>query len=646
MKMNIIKRVLKVPLLFSRIAICIGGICCASIAYSQNDVSGACQGTFAFIHGSDGARDARAWLSNGDGTFKSTYITTATGLSRYGQGTEVFGLEGSAATFWADIDQDGDVDIIHATENNNNSIYVFLNNGDNTFQTTPITTTGIQPDGSGEVFAGVSGSEQSWLRDTNGDGMLDYVFSNNRDQITVWFGDGAGHFSTTISKQTTLLGAGGHHTSGISGSESFLLDDVTGDGIVDLIGTYDDSSTGRIIIWKGVGDGTFITSVYYTRLLEDTGGSNSSGSADNEYSQFSDIDGDGYMDYIHAESYDSTLDIWVWLNDKTGKFPTAPIRTTVPNVVGNRPPGGGDRFANYTGNEQSFFVDINGDNLPDFVTTNDNSGTNSGISVYMNLGNSLFSTTPINTLLTNFRTGSWSSTQSAFLGCGFVVVSPICSPSTPKPLLSASSINNVCPSTTVNLQTVTASNKPSAATLTWHTSIPASNSNKVTNVSAYGTNGTLYASFFDATNNCYAANGTAITPFNVAINSCVSPAAGTIACNQTQLSPIPVVGVASQVVLRVTVNVTTIGTFPVSVSGSGMSLANGLSEVTATTTGIQSFFIPLKYDGSALGTLVFTIGAAGQCSVDLSSNAAKKKVISDVWTLDNCTYKVAAPTLK
>jgi hypothetical protein len=92
-------------------------------------------------------------------------------------------------------------------------------------------------------------------------------------------------------------------------------------------------------------------------------------------------------------------------------------------------------------------------------------------------------------------------------------------------------------------------------------------------------------------------------------------------------------------------NITTVGTLPVSVSGSGMTLVSGFSNVTATTTGTQVFYIPMKYDGTALGTLTFTVGT-GTCTADLNSATAKKKALVDVWTLDNCTYKVAAPTLK
>jgi hypothetical protein len=135
--------------------------------------------------------------------------------------------------------------------------------------------------------------------------------------------------------------------------------------------------------------------------------------------------------------------------------------------------------------------------------------------------------------------------------------------------------------------------------------------------------------------------------YYVFVLACPIPAGvGTVDCAKTQIAPIPIVGTASQVVATITVNVTTIGAFTLTLSGSGMSLANGVTSVTASTTGIQRFYVPLNYTGTALGTMNFTVGAAGTCSADLSSVPAKKKVLADAWTLDNCSSVLAGPSLK
>ncbi|MDZ7897839.1 MAG: hypothetical protein U5N85_07400 [Arcicella sp.] len=116
----------------------------------------------------------------------------------------------------------------------------------------------------------------------------------------------------------------------------------------------------------------------------------------------------------------------------------------------------------------------------------------------------------------------------------------------------------------------------------------------------------------------------------------ITPGVGVIDCNKTQISPAPVFGTASQLDLIVTVNVTTIGSFALTVSGSGFSLANGVTNLTATTTGIQAFHIPVYYDGTALtNSLQFTVGTAGSCTADMTK--APKVISKNIYSLDGCT---------
>lgn len=119
--------------------------------------------------------------------------------------------------------------------------------------------------------------------------------------------------------------------------------------------------------------------------------------------------------------------------------------------------------------------------------------------------------------------------------------------------------------------------------------------------------------------------------------------AGTIDCAKTQISSAPVFGTAGQKTLSVTTNITTAGCFgPLIVSGSGMSLPDGFTQLCTNTTGIQTFSIPVNYDGSALSTMSFTLGALGTCTADLTK--APKKAICDIWTLE--CVPTAAPSLK
>ncbi|MDZ7934332.1 MAG: hypothetical protein U5M51_05075 [Emticicia sp.] len=90
------------------------------------------------------------------------------------------------------------------------------------------------------------------------------------------------------------------------------------------------------------------------------------------------------------------------------------------------------------------------------------------------------------------------------------------------PVLSASTKQNTCPATAVNLTTITASNQPSGSTLTWHTGTPATNANKIAGTLVFP--GTYYAAFYDAANDCYSGQrGAATTPVTASVNVCPFP---------------------------------------------------------------------------------------------------------------------------
>ena len=101
------------------------------------------------------------------------------------------------------------------------------------------------------------------------------------------------------------------------------------------------------------------------------------------------------------------------------------------------------------------------------------------------------------------------------------VLLPNCSAGTVAPIIATTTKANVCPATTVDLTSITASNLPASTTLTWHTGTPATTANKVTGTALAA--GTYYAAFFDATNNCYSAT----TVVTATVASCI--------CNTTPI---------------------------------------------------------------------------------------------------------------
>jgi hypothetical protein len=94
-----------------------------------------------------------------------------------------------------------------------------------------------------------------------------------------------------------------------------------------------------------------------------------------------------------------------------------------------------------------------------------------------------------------------------------------CTAGTSAPALSATTKANVCPATTVDLSTITASNTPVGSTLTWHSGTPATTANKLSSITSLAA-GTYYAAFFDAAANCYSNSGAGTTAVIATVATC------------------------------------------------------------------------------------------------------------------------------
>jgi uncharacterized repeat protein (TIGR01451 family) len=99
-------------------------------------------------------------------------------------------------------------------------------------------------------------------------------------------------------------------------------------------------------------------------------------------------------------------------------------------------------------------------------------------------------------------------------------VTPACIAGNSAPALTSYIRYNECPTTTINLSTVTASNKPQGTIITWHTGTPATNNNRITNISALSP-GTYYAAFYSQSANCYSgSSGSKTTAYIAALKAC------------------------------------------------------------------------------------------------------------------------------
>ncbi len=360
----------------------------------------------AFMHGADDNSGAGTgvsiWVSNNDGTFKLCKISD-TGFDRDNVNTEVFGDQGDAQTFFEDVTGDGIVDIVHVTEYNNRSIFVYAGNGRGGFAKTPTATSNFQANTDGTVFAGLSGIEQGWIADADGDGKKDYVQAGNDNKIHVYKGNGDGTFVTTRIT-TTLTGANGYNASGITTDEVAFLRDVNGDGKADLVETNQGDNR-SIRVWLATSAGNYATTPVTTTNFQQTGSSIFTGMGGNETSGLEDINGDGKLDFVHVNEFDANNDIFVFLGNGDGTFVTTYIRTVI-----NNPSGTSFQVIGDYASEYGQFVDVTADGKIDFVTSHEAIGTNSGIFVYIGNGDGTFQVAPVSTLFAGcgggFQTGS------------------------------------------------------------------------------------------------------------------------------------------------------------------------------------------------------------------------------------------------
>ncbi len=215
------------------------------------------------------------FLGNGDGTFASP-VTYPTG-------------QGPVWIATGDFDNDGNLDLAVA-DKGANAVSVLLGNGDGTFKPKVDYTTGSVP---------VSVVEA----DFNGDGNLDLAVTNQADNsISLLFGNGSGGFSTIAGIPSVL--AAGHAPTALATGHFTTATSSNGSSIMDLaVANQNDNS---VSIFLGNGNGTFQTRTDYA-----TG-------AAPMYVATGDFNGDAITDLAIANNMDNTVSILFGQAGSTG----------------------------------------------------------------------------------------------------------------------------------------------------------------------------------------------------------------------------------------------------------------------------------------------------------------------------------------
>jgi len=203
-------------------------------------------------------------------------------------------LDGGTAVFAADIDTDGDMDLLSASSSDD-KIAWYENNGAETFTQHVIST---EADGAQDVYA----------CDVDGDGDMDVLSASGNDDKIAWYeNDGFENFATHII------------SNAVDYATSIYACDVDGDGDMDVVSSSMDDD---LIAWHE-NDGAQNFSLHIISTTVD--GPRSVAAID--------MDGDGDMDVVSGSYNDSEIDTIYWFQNDGNEVFTKQVVTNEANGV-------------------------------------------------------------------------------------------------------------------------------------------------------------------------------------------------------------------------------------------------------------------------------------------------------------------------
>ena len=208
--------------------------------------------------------------------------------------------DGAIDVFVADMDNDGDMDVLSAS-NEDDAIAWYENTADFTFE--PWWT-------ASDIATSVDGVQSVFAADMDNDGDMDILSASRHDDTIAWYennnGDGSSWTAADIDTNA-------------DGAYSVFAADMDGDGDLDIISASENDDT---IAWY-VNDGNENPSWTTSIITIDADGARSVFAAD--------MDGDGDLDIVSASTWDDTI---AWYENSGGATPTFTASNIATNADG------------------------------------------------------------------------------------------------------------------------------------------------------------------------------------------------------------------------------------------------------------------------------------------------------------------------